>query len=646
MWYQLGDLLSTPIPRATAAPGAAFDSAPCCTNSGTVGQGISNAADIVANTTVTRSYRFPGGAFNTAFDIAGPASTVTVVRPTAGITIETWLYTEAPTASNPAALLVTGNNTANEAYSLYIDTNFKLRCAINTPSTFVEAEAPTALVASTIYQAACTYNGVDVILYVNGSAVTTVAATGAITYVGAYGTTVAGPTTNDGVSQNFQGVLAQLAIYATPLPSARILLHYTVGAGATPPTPPPTPSPSPSPSPSPTPTCATYMCFTNATDYPTTYTPFASTSVWNAPVCNTANSNCATNPTYVSNSSSIIATQFPSGSNGTTFRANEAGIYDYYHPFFYAQTSDPTITLNCTAYCGSGANAPPATAHIPALARPAGTSGTSCSADCHMDVTEPDGTNITMWAVTAPSGNWGTSGNTTLSAGSISDCLNLSTSPGLIASGAGPTAMNACDHAGFVTAAELVAGTINHALFLVNTCVNGYQYPTSSYPASLLCTSGANGGPPLGGRLWLDLPATTINGVPTCTSSSGQDVTCLQLWEKGILNALHKFGAYMGDGGGCVNGTESQNSVGLCIRLESEEPWYDVYGQGYTSPFAALASQGWTSSTITDVKGTNSGVRWYGNGGNNWNPLGVAGIGSTWGAHAHWLAPCSAQGTC
>ena len=78
--------------------------------------------------------------------------------------------------------------------------------------------------------------------------------------------------------------------------------------------------------------------------------------------------------------------------------------------------------------------------------------------------------------------------------------------------------------------------------------------------------------------------------------------------------------------------------TGLGVNApESIEPAFD-YGQ--PDPFAALASQGWYSITIpnADKHGT-ARQRWIG--ADPWNPPGV-----DFPQHIHWLAPCSAQGSC
>jgi hypothetical protein len=296
-------------------------------------------------------------------------------------------------------------------------------------------------------------------------------------------------------------------------------------------------------------------------------------------------------------------------------RATEAGQYDYNHPRFFASASDPLVNVHCTEYCNAPDNGGvPSQMHIPAKARPAGGS------DAHFDVVQPDGTEITMWAAQTPSADW--TNGVTVSAQNIANCGSLSSGQGWLTSGPGPTAAGFCDQAGTVTAAELQGGQINHALFITGQCAIGSQYPTEIYASTQHCSSGV--GPPLGGREWYDVPCST-------TQANG----ALKPWEKAILCALNQYGAYFGDdlGGG------SNFTGGVTPMLESEEPWYDYGGSGYTSPFAALAAQGWYAIAISDAHSGASEKRWVG--ADPWQPSGV-----NFASHIHWLAPCSAQGSC
>ena len=243
------------------------------------------------------------------------------------------------------------------------------------------------------------------------------------------------------------------------------------------------------------------------------------------------------------------------------------------------------------------------------------------------------GTEIDMWATYGTPGSngawnaihdqqtrdWQT--GDTIIAGAIASCGSFTAGSGWMSNGSGATASGACLEGGLLRANELAAGSINHALSIILDCGNGPTvYPDNvglSNPDSV-CRSGV--GVPLGGHLWYDVPDATTN------ANSG-----LHPWEKAVLNALHDYGGYAID---TVSGGDYNR--GLQFLAESVEPWRDY---GNANPFAALAAQGWFPLTIPNAIGTASGTRWVG--ADPWNPSGV-----NFAAHMHWLAPCSAQGTC
>jgi len=361
-----------------------------------------------------------------------------------------------------------------------------------------------------------------------------------------------------------------------------------------------TPSPSPVPTATPTvaPGCGTTPAFVNGVEYTALWAPYGCSSPWNQHV--------SANPTYASYSSSVIATEF-GGGNTQPVRDQEAGPYDYGHPIYYASASDPLVTLHCTSYCNRTDNGGyPATAHIPALARPAGGS------DAHMAVIQPDGTEIDLWATTTPSGNW-TAGST-LTAQAIANCGSFTAGSGFVPTGPAATAGGACLASGLLRADELLAGSIDHALFLISQCAVGWQYPAFPNASTDTCTSGT--GPALGARLWYDVPDATTN-----TNAN------LKPWEKAILNALHDYGGYLED-----DTSGGANASGIAFLAESGMA-SAMFGQ--TDPFAALAAQGWSGISIPGALQT----RWVG--ADPWQPSGV-----NLAAHLHWLDPCSAKGSC
>lgn len=382
----------------------------------------------------------------------------------------------------------------------------------------------------------------------------------------------------------------------------------------------------------------TFAGFLNPYSWPGGFRPFAATSVFNSLV--------PANPTIASYSAAVVANQFPGGAGGPV-RVNEAGQYDYSHPVFFATAADPLVSLNCqnpTGYvdCGAAGSAYPLQIHIPAKARPAG--GT----DHQMTIVAPDGSMVDFWSVIGTPGFTSGSGNSCTStspypprqqtrdwqngdclvANNISNAGNISTGSGIVT----PPGANVAGTAligGLITATELISGTINHALYISGQCGVGHQYPGQGNTDQ--CTSGI--GPPIGGLEWYDVPCATTRANPA-----------LQLWEQGVLCALNQYGGYFLDNGG----GGAYFTGGTFGFTQSEEPTYDYNGAPYTSPFAALSSQGWTALSIATPYLSASGVslgpagtRWAYNSDNNWQPSGV-----DFPDHIHWLDPCVAQKTC
>ncbi len=360
--------------------------------------------------------------------------------------------------------------------------------------------------------------------------------------------------------------------------------------------------------------------FENGIDYPTSFRPYAPASPWNLHV--------SKSPTYASYSATVISNEFGSA-NRVPIWGVEAGQYDYAHPIFYASNSDPVVKAACSKYCWSRgpALAPPPKIRIPAAARPAE------GADAHMTVIQPDGTEIDFWALCGTPGgrcsyphnvpqtrNWH-SGDTA-TAGNVANCGNFITGSGWMPGGPGSTASGACLAGGLVRPNELLAGHINHALALVLACgVGASVYPAqgNTQPDSI-CSSGI--GVPFGARLWYDVPDATTN-------ANG----ALARWEKALLNALHDYGGYAMD---TVNGGSS--NVGIQFIYESSEAGFD-YSGNRSLFWQPLATQGWSGNTIGNIQPGVNATRWTGSAG--WNPSGV-----NFAAHMHWLAPCSARGTC
>jgi hypothetical protein len=347
-----------------------------------------------------------------------------------------------------------------------------------------------------------------------------------------------------------------------------------------------------------------YKPFTNGIEYPASFRPYSPVSPWNLEI--------SAHPKIAAYSATAIKIQFVDGNTGAV-RNQEAGRFDYGHPLYFASDDDPLINVACNLYCRAGTF--PTRIRIPARARTAGAS------DAHIAIVQPNGEEIDMWAANGTPGKVQNDPNghqtrdwrngDTIAAANVSDCGSFTTGTGSMKIGPASTAGGACLGAGILRAKELASGHINHALFLVSACAIGDQYP--AVPGAMTKQCGVGVGAPLGGRLWLDLPATTINNLRIAG------------WEKAILIALHEYGGYLED-----NDNSGPHQSGVQFLGESNQP---AVSFGQQDEFAAL---GWSANRgVTDVLST----RWVG--ADPWNPPGV-----DFASHMHWLDPCSAKGTC
>jgi streptogramin lyase len=259
--------------------------------------------------------------------------------------------------------------------------------------------------------------------------------------------------------------------------------------------------------------------------------PYASTSPWNT---STAGAE------VVANSAAYVSQSLSYGPGvGGLLSGSESN--DWAHPTYWAQPGDPITELQGPGEIG-GARIP-----VPSYARPAG------GGDKHMGIVTPDGWEYDMWEASAPS-----NGVVTFQVGGKTR---------IDGSGLGPdaTAAGFANLAGIIRGPELIAGKINHALFIVLKCVSAegdtsFGYGTTSngtgsayvYPAShgaSSCPSGTPNTLPVGARFKLEM--------------SDSEIAALSVpgWKKTILTALAHYGGYVGDTGGPGFGFEFESGA-------------------------------------------------------------------------------------
>jgi hypothetical protein len=223
---------------------------------------------------------------------------------------------------------------------------------------------------------------------------------------------------------------------------------------------------------------------------------------------------------------------------------------DYGHPLYFNARRNPTFTVDCVDY-GGDCELEGERVRIPDLARPA------AGDDAHLAVLdqrrgiEYDFYNV----ITKPAGGGrlvvGWAGRTR---------LDDKRSKGL---GAGATAASFALSAGIIRPAELRAGEIDHALFMTVPCTSG----TSTYPA------GPGAGTPCAGSDY-SRPAPPAMGQRLYLEMSKREVGALPLpgWERTILQAMRRYGMFVGDTGGSGWGLKVE-SGGSATSFGRPDPW-------------------------------------------------------------------------
>ena len=247
------------------------------------------------------------------------------------------------------------------------------------------------------------------------------------------------------------------------------------------------------------------------------------------------------NPTIASDSAAIVSNltannvNFEGSANQFAFTSDDSrdGVY-------YSRPSDPTVTIHCTYEWGPGTctgtnkvNIDGQQIHVPAGAQPQNN-----GSDMHMTIVD-QANNLeydfehATWSVDHKTLNvWA---GAEIPAGP-------NTGTGL---GGGGTAAGFSTLAGLITAPELAAGAINHAIVINVPCTDGVVYPAQQ-ANGLSCNQiqgeKNTGTPtPLGTLFQLNMTDAQIaaTGAPT--------------WEQTIMIAMAHYGMYVNDTDGINN---------------------------------------------------------------------------------------------
>ena len=237
-------------------------------------------------------------------------------------------------------------------------------------------------------------------------------------------------------------------------------------------------------------------------------------------------------------------------------------------PVYFASTSDPVMTVNCTDEDGPGTcrgtnllDVNGAHIHVPAGAQPDG------NWDAHMVVIETGtDTEYDFWHVSIS--------GSTLTAGAGAE-VSLNGSNG---TGSAGDAADFALTAGLLRPSELASGHIDHALVVTVPCTNatganvGYSYPAlggwGEYCGQYWNESAASA-PMLGQRFQLNMTSAQIaeSGAPA--------------WEQTIMTALANYGAYIED----TNG--SWHNEGMDIVTQDPTSWTSI---GQTNQWSSVVN--------------------------------------------------------
>jgi hypothetical protein len=348
-------------------------------------------------------------------------------------------------------------------------------------------------------------------------------------------------------------------------------------------------------------------------DPPANWRPYAPNSTWNQALSN------PDRPPLDANSQAMISAMFNPAFGSNQYQGRVGVPYGSAiaqgqgtggFPFYFAQSSDPLVTINCTAGYGT-CPMQGKKYNVPSRALAASNS------DRHMVVIQPDGIELDVWEWGVNFNGGGTQnppwyGGETVNVG-WGGLANVTTGTGWDEGGDGSTASGSDGLAGTIREPEIAAGVIAHALSATVYCSPTATpvYPATHSTAQTSC-NGFKMQPnqiiAAGNRLWIDLTDAQINGLSQFT-----------LAQRTILHALHDYGAFITD-------TSGYSPLGI-DGVESQAPGY-AYGNDIVGAWAAKNLPFWYGQ---------SGVNWY-------DSFTANQITQTIQPHLHVLAPCVNNG--
>jgi len=226
---------------------------------------------------------------------------------------------------------------------------------------------------------------------------------------------------------------------------------------------------------------------------------------------------------------------------------------DYSHPIYFNARGNPTFRVHCVEF-GGDCEVEGERVRIPNRALPA------AGGDAHLGVIDQRrGLEYDFYdVVSKPAG-----GGTLVVGWGGRTKLDDRRSNGL---GAGATAAGFALSAGIIRPAELRAGAVDHALFMTVPCTSG----ASVYPAGSGAGTSCGGGddsrpspPAMGQHLYLAMSKREVKALP------------LPGWERAILQAMRRYGMFVGDTGGSGWGLKVE-SGSSAVSFGRPDPWSNL----------------------------------------------------------------------
>jgi len=255
-------------------------------------------------------------------------------------------------------------------------------------------------------------------------------------------------------------------------------------------------------------------------------------------------------PALASNSAQIVSTTVGFGQGSRWNSGDGLTANDWSRPMYFSSATDPAYTVHCTEPWGT---CEPEGLHVrlPLASRPAAAGDAAL-----VVVDQAAGKEYDFWQAKKDDANH----TLTVSWGGITD-IGTATSDGLGSAG------NAGDYggaAGQLRASELMAGTINHALFMTVLCTNGTAvYPASPKSTGRSCSSigrSNTNAPAMGQHFFLNMTDAQIAALT------------VKPWQKTVLTAMAHYGMYVGDTGGDGWGIEVE-SADQYLTAGQADPW-------------------------------------------------------------------------